>query len=118
MAAASKRQKPQKQAAPAHRAERAYQHAKGDMSKSDSKKLERLLQELRLRRIAAEPKFSDDVIVWPSKSAAPGGTELAALGAINLGNAEEALGQGVQGRGAPRMNLVKQMDGVSVMKAN
>ena len=118
MAAASKRQKPQKQAAPAHRAERAYQHAKGDMSKSDSKKLERLLQELRLRRIAAEPKFSDDVIVWPSKSAAPGGTELAALGAINLGNAEEALGQGVQGRGAPRMNLVKQLDGVSVMKAN
>ncbi|MEJ1169175.1 S8 family peptidase [Variovorax sp. CCNWLW235] len=88
------------------------------MSKCDSEKMERLLQALRLRRIAAEPKFSDDVIVWPSKGAAPGGTELAALGAINLGNAEEALGQGVQGRGAPRMNLVKQLDGVSVMKAN
>jgi len=118
MAAASKRQQPQRQISPPHRAERAYQHAKGDMSKSDSEKMERLLQELRLRRMAVEPKFSDDVIVWASKSAVPGGTELATLGAINLGNAEEALGQGVQGRGAPRMNLVKQLDGVSVMKAN
>lgn len=118
MAAERKRKEVLGQAGSPRRTERTYQHAKGDMSKSDGEKIERLLQELRLRRIAAEPKFSDDVIVWPSKSAAPGGSELATLGAINLGNAEEALGQGVQGRGAPRMNLVKQLDGVSVMKAN
>ena len=118
MAAERKRQEVLRQAGSPRRTERAYQHAKGGMSKSDCEKMERLLQELRLRRIAAEPKFSDDVIVWPSKSAVPGGSELATLGAINLGNAEEALGQGVQGRGAPRMNLVKQLDGVSVMKAN
>ena len=118
MAAERKRQEVPRQAGSPRRTERAYQHAKGDMSKTDCEKMERLLQELRLRRIAAEPKFSDDVIVWPSKSAAPGGSELATLGAINLGNAEEALGQGMRGRGVPRMNLVKQLDGVSVMKAN
>lgn len=118
MAAERKRQEVPRQAGAPRRTERAYQHAKGGMSKSDCEKMERLLQELRLRRVAVEPKFSDDVIVWPSKSAAPGGSELATLGAINLGNAEEALGQEVQGRGAPRMNLVKQLDGVSVMKAN
>lgn len=118
MAAERKRQEVPRQAGSPRRTERAYQHAKGDMSKTDCEKMERLLQELRLRRIAAEPKFSDDVIVWPSKSAAPGGSELATLSAINLGNAEEALGQGMRGRGVPWMNLVKQLDGVSVMKAN
>ena len=118
MAAERKRQEVPRQAGSPRRTERAYQHAKGDMSKTDCEKMERLLQELRLRRIAAEPKFSDDVIVWPSKNAAPGGSELATLGAINLGNAEEALGRGMRGRGVPRMNLVKQLDGVSVMKAN
>lgn len=84
----------------------------------DGEKIARLLQQLRLRRIAAEARFSDDVIVWPPKGAAPGSAELATLGAIHLGRAEEALGQGVQGRGAPRMDLVRQLDGASVMKAD
>jgi subtilisin len=94
MAAPSERQNPSRQITPVHGTERTYQHAKGEMSKSDGEKIERLLQELRLRCMAAEPKFSGDVIVWPSKSAAPGGSELATLGAINLSNAEGALGQG------------------------
>ncbi len=80
--------------------------------------MEHLLQQLRLRRVAVEPKFSDDVIVWLSRSAVAGGAEMAALSAINLGNAAEALGQRVEGRGIPRMKLIKQLDDVSVMQAN
>lgn len=92
--------------------------ARSELSASDEKKLERLLQALRLRRMALEPKFSDDVIVWPSRTAEAGGAELAALSAINLGNAADAIGEGVRGRGAPRMKLLKQVEGVSVMRAN
>lgn len=86
--------------------------ARSELSASDEKKLERLLQALRLRRMALEPKFSDDVIVWPSRTAEAGGAELAALSAINLGNAADAIGEGVRGRGAPRMKLLKQVEGV------
>ena len=92
--------------------------AKSELSESDERKLERLLQELRLRRMALEPKFSDDVIVWPPRSAEAGGAELATLSAINLGNAADVIGEGVRGRGAPRMKLLKQVEGVSVMRAN
>ncbi|MDQ0033928.1 subtilisin [Variovorax boronicumulans] len=123
MAAASKRQEAPKRTPVARdtrdtgRAQQ-QQQARGEVSKSDGENIERLLQALRLRRMVAEPKFSDDVIVWPSRSAAPGGAELATLSAINLGNSAEALGQRVEGRGVPRMKLVKQIDDVSVMKAN
>jgi Subtilase family len=95
-----------------------YQSAKSELSKSDGEKLEQLLQQLRLRRMAMEPKFSDDVIVWPSRSAVAGGSELEAMNAINLGNAAAAFGERVQGRGVPRMRLLKQIDDVSVMRAN
>ncbi|WP_395319189.1 S8 family peptidase [Variovorax sp. UC74_104] len=95
-----------------------HQPVKSELSKSDEQKLERLLQELRLRRMAVEPKFSDDVIVWPPRSAAADGAELATLSAINLGNPADAIGQRVEGRGIPRMKLLKQVEGVSVMSAN
>lgn len=78
-----------------------HQPVKSELSKSDEQKLERLLQELRLRRMAVEPKFSDDVIVWPPRSAAADGAELATLSAINLGNPADAIGQRVEGRGIP-----------------
>ena len=79
MAAASKRQEAPKRTHVARDTGHAQQPAKGGISKSDGEHIERLLQMLRLRRMAAEPKFSDDVIVWPSRSAAPGGAELATL---------------------------------------
>lgn len=92
--------------------------ARSELSAFEERKLERLLQALRLRRMALEPKFSEDVIVWPPRTAEAGGAERATLSAIELGNAADAIGEGVRGRGAPRMKLLKQVEGVSVMRAN